>query len=227
MQPVTSRYSRAQFVEPLAHEYLYAGLTVDPPAHAPFVRRSARRDQVLDRCRRLTTELAKVDGVVDATVFEAVLIPPLPGMPRFDVTLLAQTTTPEARAHVRSSSAWQDLDPSLVMTARNTRRIGDTERTRSATFLFNHFTADDATGAVEAWEDLTGWYTAKTGVDNSTLLQPTGDAPYAFVNYVRLPHGAPRFMLDQLTRPSFHSYVRRILKDNGMAAFPLLCRPLR
>jgi hypothetical protein len=48
-------------------------------------------------------------------------------------------------------------------------------------------------------------------------------APYAFVNYVRLPRGPVRFMLDQLIRPSFHTFVRTKLRANGMVALPLLC----
>jgi hypothetical protein len=162
--------------------------------------------------------------VADATVFEAVLIPPLEGIPQLDVLLLLRATTPEVLAQVRSRSGWQQAGADSVITARNTRRIGDTQRTRSATFLFNHFTAEDA-AAVRVWEELAGWYTAKAGVDNSTLLQPTGESPYALVNYVRLPHGATRFLLAQLSRPSFHTYVRRRLRDHGMVALPVLCRP--
>jgi hypothetical protein len=62
-------------------------------------------------------------------------------------------------------------------------------------------------------------------VDNSTLLQPTSEGPYALVNYVRLPHGATRFLLTQLCRPSFHTYVRRRLRDDGMVALTILCKP--
>jgi hypothetical protein len=112
------------------------------------------------------------------------------------------------------------------MSARNTRRIGDTEKSRSGTFLFNHFTAEDSEGAVAVWENLAGWYTSKTGVDNSTLLRPIGEAPYAFVNYVRLPRGPVRFLLDQLTKPSFHTFVRATLRANDMVAMPLLCEPV-
>ena len=225
METAAVRYPRPSFEEPVPGEYLYAGWTVDPPAHAPVVRSSARRNRVLDQCRALVREAETVDGVADASLFEAVIIPPLDGVPRFDVTLLIRATTSEVLAQVRTSGVWQELNPDFVMAARNIRRIGDTERTRSATFLFNHFTADDAAAAVAAWEELAGWYTAKTGVDNSTLLQPTSEAPYAFVNYVRLPHSAARFMLAQLIRPSFHTYVRPTLRENGMAALPLLCKP--
>jgi hypothetical protein len=225
MQATTAPYPPPRFSEPMPGEYLYAGWSVDPPRHGPFVRRSARRERVLDQARALAREARTIDDVADATVFEAVLIPPLEDVPRFDVTLLLRAATPEALAQVRGSRPWQQASADFVMTARNTRRIGDTERSRSATFLFNHFTADDAAAAVTVWEELAGWYTAKAGVDNSTLLQPTGEAPYALVNYVRLPHGAARFLLDQLRRPSFHTYVRRRLRDHGMAALPVLSNP--
>jgi hypothetical protein len=204
MQTTTGRYPPPRFTEPLHGEYLYAGWTVDPPAHAPIVRPSARRDRVLDQCRALARDARTIDGVADATVLQAVLLPPLKDVPRFDITLLLRATTPEVLAQVRSLRPWQQASAEFVMTARNTRRIGDTQRTRSATFLFNHFTADDPVAAVRVWEELAGWYTAKVGLDNSTLLQPTSGGPYAFVNYVRLPHGATRFLLAQLSRPSFH-----------------------
>ncbi len=218
-------HPRPEFISPLPHEYLYIGLTVDPPAHVPVVRRSARRDRVLDRCRALVEEVERIEGVADARVFETVLVPPVPGVPRFDVTLLVRATTPDVLTQVRRADLWSQLEPDLVITARNTRRIGDTERTRSATFLFNHFTAADTTTAVTTWETLAGWYTAKIGVDNSTLLQPTGASPYALINYVRLPGSSAHFMLNQLSRPSFHRHVRRTLANSGMIALPLLCRP--
>jgi hypothetical protein len=225
MQATTTRYPPPSFSEPLPGEYLYAGWSVDPPAHTPMVRRSPRRNRVLDQCRALASHAKTIDGVADATVFEAVLIPPLKGTPRFDITMLLRATTPEVLAQVRSSRPWQQANADFVMTARNTRRFGHTQRTRPASFLFNHFTADDAAAAVRVWEELAGWYTAKVGVDNSTLLQPTGEAPYALVNYVRLPLGPTRFLFAQLSRPSFHTDVRRRLRDNGMVALPILCKP--
>jgi hypothetical protein len=219
-------YPRAAFAEPLPYGYVYAGMKIDPPGRAPFVRRSARRDEALGECKAVAGRLEALGEVVRATVYRAVLIPPIEGTPRFDVVVLVETASPEAIAGVRTSEAFGRLGADFVMGARNARRIGDTEKTVSGTFLFNHFTAEDPEHAVEAWEDLTGWYTAKTGVDNSTLLRPIGEAPYAFVNYVRLPRGPVRFMLDQLARPSFHTFVRARLRANGMVAMPLLCEPV-
>ena len=217
------KHPRAAFAEPLPYGYVYVGITVDPPGRAPFVRRSAERDEAVEKLKIVAGQLEALEEVVRATVYRAVLIPPIEGAPRFDVTVLVETTSPEEIDGVQTSEPYRQLDADFVMGARNTRRIGDTEENLSGTFLFNHFTAEDPERALRAWENLTGWYTTKTGVDNSTLLQPIGEAPYAFVNYVRLPRGPVRFMLDQLIRPSFHTFVRAKLRANGMVALPLLC----
>ena len=220
-------HPRAAFAEPLPYGYVYVGVTVHPPGRAPFVRRSAKREEALEKLKSVAGQLEALEEVVRATVYRAVLIPPIEGAPRFDVTVLLETTSPEEISGVRSSEAFERLGADFVMGARNSRRIGDTEENLSGTFLFNHFTAEDPERALEAWESLTGWYTTKTGVDNSTLLQPIGEAPYAFVNYVRLPRGPVRFMLDQLSRPSFYTFVRTKLRANGMVALPLLCQAVR
>lgn len=219
------RFPRATFVDPLPHGYICAGRTVDPPRHAPFVGRSTAREAALGSWQQISRQLADLPDVVSATTYRARLIPPLDGVPRHDVLLLIETTSVEAIASVQNSPPYQQLTPDVAMPARNVRRIGQTDRTTSGTFLFNHFTAADPARAVAAWEDLTGWYTSKTGVDNSTVLQPVGESAYAFVNYVRLPRGPARFLLDQFTKPSFHTFVRAKLRANDMAALPVLCEP--
>jgi hypothetical protein len=133
--------------------YLYACASVDPPGRAPFVRRSARRERVLAQWRALAQNLTELDEVACATVFEAVLIPPIEGGPRHDVLMLVQTTSPAELAAVPV----EKLRADLVMPARNTRRIGDTDATAQGTFLFNHFTAPDPEAGVAAWEGLAAW----------------------------------------------------------------------
>ena len=182
-------YPKATFAEALPYGYIYVGMMIDPPSHAPFVRRSAKRDDALRECKTVAGQLEALGEVVRATVYRAVLIPPIEGMPRFDVVLLVQATSPEAISEVQSSEPYKRLDADFAMSALNAKRIGDTDKSQSGTFLFNHFTAENPEDAVEVWENLTGWYTTKTGVDNSTLLRPIGEAPYAFINYVRLPPG--------------------------------------
>ncbi|WP_243710151.1 hypothetical protein [Micromonospora sp. KC213] len=93
-----------------------------------------------------------------------------------------------------------------------------------ATFLLNHFTAGPDTDAESVWRSVTGWYTTKTGVDNSTALRPTRPSSFALVNYARLPTGAIRFLFGQLARPSFHRFVRATLDEHGMRALPAFHR---
>ena len=92
--------------------------------------------------------------------------------------------------------------------------------------LFNHLTASDPDQATTAWESLNGWYLTKTGVDNSTLLRPHNSTPYAVINYVRLPGSTPPFLLNQLIRPSFTTFVRATLRNHGIAALPVFVTPI-
>jgi hypothetical protein len=221
---------RPAFCEPLPGTWLYLGLTVDPRTLGPKVRRSAERTRVIARCHDLLDGLGVGDrGVLaTATVLETVLIPPLHGVPRFDVVVLARVDGTDGAgplAAVRAAFEADSMPVVQAITAHNVRRFGDTEATQDATFLLNHFTAPDADDAQAAWEDISGWYAGVLGVDNSTLLRPAPPAPYALVNYVRLAGAPAPFLLRQLITPSYYRQVRARLRAHRMAFLPLLLRP--
>ena len=218
-------YPRATFTKPMPYGYVYLGMRIDPPRHTPFVRNSTKRRHVLQECKRLARQLDALGEVVAATVYEAVVIPPVKGSPQFDVIVLIQTTSPESIATVQTTEAYQRLDADFVMTARNLRRIGNIDHPRSGTFLFNHFTAADPERALRTWEDITGWFTHKAGVADSALLQPTGKSPYVFVNHVRLPCGPIRFLL-RFAKPSFRTFVATRLHANQIQNAPVICKPV-
>jgi hypothetical protein len=225
--PVT----RPAFGEPVPGTWLYLGLAVDPRTLGPKVRRSAERARVIARCHALLDGLGVGDrgGLAAATVLETVLIPPLRGVPRFDVVVLVRVDVVENAAGrlaaVRAAFEADGMPVVQAMTAYNVRRFGDTERTWDATFLLNHFTAPDPDDAQATWEDISGWYAGVLGVDNSTLLRPEPEAPYALINYVRLAGAPVPFLLRQLSTPSYYRQVRARLRAHGMAFLPLLLRP--
>jgi hypothetical protein len=97
------KHPRAKFAEPLPYGYVYVGITVDPPGRTPFVRRSPKREEALEKLKTVAGQLEALDKVVRAAVYRAVLIPPIEGAPRFDVTVLLETTSPEEIDGVRSS----------------------------------------------------------------------------------------------------------------------------
>jgi hypothetical protein len=219
------RYPRARFTEPMPYGYVYIGMRIDPPRRSPFVRNSDRRRDVLRKCRNVAGELEALTDVVAVTIYQAVVIPPIKGSPRFDAIALIQTTSPASIPAIQASEAYQRLDADFVMTAQNLRRIGDIDRPRTGTFLFNHFTAADPERALRTWEDITGWFTRKAGVADSALLQPVGKSPYVFVNHVRLPCGPIRFLL-RFAKPSFRTFVATTLRTNQIGNAPVICRPV-
>ncbi|MGH7919336.1 MAG: hypothetical protein ACREQM_05240 [Candidatus Dormibacteraceae bacterium] len=226
---------------PLPYGYLYLGATVAPPPQPgpPLPRRSARRTALLGRLKSLATELERLEPVRQVTVFRAVMVPPVqddtdrPVHPaRFDVALLIETVTPETTKDVQASESYRRLVYAVdeaassrhVMAARCGRLIGDVDRTRPGLFLFNHFTTERPQVALELWEHLAGWYLAETGLDNSTLLEPIGDADYVFVNHARWDVSLPRLAMEQFVKPSFRSYVLANLRANRTVAMPVLYR---
>jgi len=73
------------------------------------------------------------------------------------------------------------------------------------------------------WEYTAGWFTAKTGLDNSTLLIPLEgeNSQYGVINYSRWDHLSD-IIPDLLFRPSFRKYVLDNFEMNGIAAMPIL-----
>jgi hypothetical protein len=236
------KWPPATLREPLPYGYIHIAAAVQPPAQPgpPFPGRSSRRAALLDRMKALAGELERLGPVARATVYRAVLVPPVqledgepPSHPaRFDVAALIETGSPADIDEVRSAEPYRGLLEAVngaardvhVMAARCGRLVGDVDKSRPGLFLFNHFTAEDPEVALQLWDRLAGWYAVETGLDNSTLLQPIGEADYAFVNHARWDHGLLRLMFEQFGKPSFWTYVRANLRANRTVAMPVLYR---
>jgi hypothetical protein len=226
---VPSRYAEPAFVEPLPSGFLYAAWSVDPVTVGPFVKRSTPRRRKIDEVSGVAaalTNLAEVEGI---RVFEASFMPPLPKMPRYDVVMLLRADSRDSAARLANDAQLRRTSPATVFLAENAARFGATENGQAgdggATFLLNHFIGpSDRPAAVAVWRQLSAWYVANTGVDNSTLLRTEEPAPFVLVNYVRLRRNVVRFLLAQLLRPSFFSYVRALLNRHQLTSLPLFVR---
>lgn len=202
----------------------------------PLVRPSARRAALVARLKPLVADLARSETVRRATLYRAVLIPPLGRRTRhparFDVVVLVETTAPEVLDEVRGAPAFERMLAETsatardvhLMSARCARSLGEVDRGRQGLFLFNYFVADDPDATLRLWEHLAGWYVEETGLDNSTLLAPIGEADYVLVNHARWDKSPLRLAVEQFARPSFHSYVRANLRRNQVTAMPALYR---
>lgn len=222
------KYREPVFGEPLSSSFVYAAWSIDPVHVGPFVRSSAVRAQRLDTIRRVARGLAQRAGIEGVRVFEASFIPPLPGMPKYDTVMLVRARSSEGAADINDDPQLRGLEPATVFAATNAARFGDTETPAlGVNILLNQFVGPpDRSTAVDTWRQISGWYAAKTGVDNSTLLCTEENAPYVMVNYARLPGAVVPFMLQQLLRPSFYRYVRGLLKRHRLTSLPLFVRNL-
>jgi hypothetical protein len=234
------RYRPATLVEPPGFGYLLLSADVEPPTgRRPFPGTSATKTALLGRLKSAATDLAQLDAVERATVYRTVLAPPPSGYARtaehparFDVHVLVETTSPDQLTALEASEPYARLRKELdteasrvdTMQARCVKCIADVDKTRAGLFLFNYFVAEDADMALKLWDHLTGWFMTETGLDNSTVLQPTDRSQYAFVNHARWDHGVPRLWLRMFTKPSFWWFVQKNMNENRTASMPTLCR---
>lgn len=215
-----SQHPAPAFTAPEPHGFLYLGFQAEPRQRLPFYRQTSGRRSHAVRLVAAADAIGRRPDVVSVRVFRAVLIPPLPGAPRYDLVMLVRTTWVE---QLGATPAWDEiaaLDGEVILAGR----IGETEAGGRGAFLFNHFSAGSGADPVGVWRSLTGWYTRKTGVDNSTALRATEPSQFPFVNYARLPAGPVPFLVNQLARPSFHKVVRAALDANDLRALPAFHR---
>jgi hypothetical protein len=232
----------AEAIAPPTYGYLLLCASVSPPKGPPFVRRDDRRNRVLTLLQEHLRRVAELDQVVRATGYRAVLITPggapkfKPDLrpPRFDVVALVETDSPDSLRAVGASAAVDTVRRVLSDSASTTkeiearciRAIADVDKTPDGTYLFNFWAAADRDTAIDVFEHLAPWFQAKTGLRNSTVLQPMNDDEFAFVNHARWDKNIGSIAADQFFRPSFYSFVRRNLADNQVAVFPALYRRL-
>jgi hypothetical protein len=239
------RYAKVHLIEPASLGYLHLAADLEA-AHrpGPVLRRSRQKHQLLGVLKWQARQLAQLDTVERATVYDALAFTPPGGYVKnrpaplpfawFDVTVLVETTSPEGVSEVRATSPYRALVETVTeqarrvhqVAARNVRRVGDVDKSRPGLFLFNYFAGDDPALAVELWDYLAGWYEAETGLDNSTLLAPLeGEkSDYVMINHARWDHSLPLFMARQLPKKTFRSYMLANLTAHHLAAMPVLYR---
>lgn len=230
----------ASLIEPPNYCYLLLAATVAPPNGPPLLMPNPRRGRVLSGLAGLIRGAAALNGVLRATGYRAVLIPPahaprfrpdlLP--PKFDVTVLIETDSAASLPDVALApviTAMRDLlgeSASRVkeMQARCVRAIADFDKPSEGVYLFNYWAAAESATALEVWEHLATWFQAKTGLQNSTVLQSTGDDDFAFVNHARWDARVSTIAVRQFLRPTFYTFVRSNLAANELQVYPALYR---
>ena len=240
-------YAPVKLAEPATRGYIHVAAEVRP-RRLPFLQRlpaGREKSALIGRLTELARQLERLEAVEKVAIFEALAIAPARSaylkewgdsirVPRFDVVVLIETTSPALMREVQRTPPYEALLDALqsqakrlhVMAARNARRVGDVDKTRQGLFLFNYFVADDARVMLQLWDYLAGWYAVETGLDNSILLVPLeGErSDYLAINNARWEESLPRFLWRQFSKKSFRTYVLANLEANRVGAMPVLYR---
>lgn len=234
---------RARMLTPNKSGYILLAAEVDKIK--PFGRPTRAKRQLLARVKTRLRELAKRPGILEATLFRAVLIAPGEGIElikaraervhhaRYDVVVLIQTTYVETARRLQEDPEYTALSLdvhesasyTMELVACNAVRLGDVDHRSNHVFLFNYFYADDSADLIPVFEYTAGWFQAKTGLPNSILLKPLeGESTdNGIINHASWP-GFRTFLPSLLFRPTFRGFVLANFAANKIAAQPVLYR---
>ncbi len=240
-----ARYATVTLIPPTTLGYLHLAAEVHPPSRpGPVLFTPRGKSELIGGLKVLGRQLEQLAEVENVTVYDATVFAPPSGYvrqrkdtvrpARFDLVVLVETTSPATARQVQTTPAYQVLHDLLsgqarrthVIAARNIKRVGDVDKTRKGTFLFNYFVGDDPAVVVQLWDYLAGWYQAETGMNNSTLLAPLeGEASdYVVINHVRWDDSLLGFAARQFTKKSFRTYMVANLDAHNVGAMPILYR---
>ena len=234
------RFPKVTLVEPTKSGYLLLAAEVDHRPPFMFGLESSKKRKAKSVLKAAASEFRNAPGLIDATVFKALLLPPgrkpsrkagqniAPA--RFDLVFLLEFDTPTSAAALKASQAWQDLETkteklacrTLTVEAINARRIGPVDHSTDGIFLFNFFVADELERNLDIWEYTAGWFEDQTRLDNSTLLIPVpGQTDHTVINHCRWD-SLSDILPSLLFKRSFHTFVLANFAANATTAMPIL-----
>jgi hypothetical protein len=236
------KFPRVSLVDPSPSTFLHIAAEVD--RRPGFLPASSVKRRLLALCKDACRRLAREPGVVDASVFKALIAPPGLGeyarkradklhIARFDIAVLIECDSADALRGMEQHPAYQHMRRAIAdaasyvhaITAANTRRIGPVDHSRQGVFLFNHFVADSLAQNLAVWDYTAGWFQVETGLDNSTVLLPLekSQSQYSIINHCRWDR-LTDVLPSLIFKKSFHSYVLENFAANNVAAMPILYR---
>ena len=233
-------YPPVKLIEPTTLGYIHLAAVVQP-RQVSFLPPGREKAQLIARLKQLARQLEQLEVVEQVTVFHAIAMAPASSyarehsdslhLPRYDVVVLVETTSPETAHQVQQMAEYAALVDTLrsaasdlhIVIARNVKRVGDVDKRRKGVFLFNYFVGEDPQVTLAVWDYMAGWYAVETGMDNSVLLLPLEgeQSDYTIINYARW-NGLLSFMVRQLAKKSFRSYMQANLDVNHVGAMPIL-----
>jgi hypothetical protein len=168
------RFPKVRLIEPTHSGYVLISAEVD--RRLGFLPNSRKKRRLIAECKQLCRQLTQDPSVLEAVVFDGIFITPgedkeflekrRPGgrFPDFDLSVLIETSNPEAAATVKESALYvrmerairQAANDTFSITATNPKRMGPVDHSRSGSFLINYFVAEDTEQMLAVWEYTAG-----------------------------------------------------------------------
>ncbi|WP_051332742.1 hypothetical protein [Cucumibacter marinus] len=237
------RFPKVTLMEPVASGYVLLAAEIDHRPPVGYFIESARKKRAIEIAKAFASEIVSLPDVREAVAFKTLIAPPGRGellkrrpnvdVAKYDLVLLIECETPEAAQALKAGERFGELlkqiealsEKTLVLAARNARRIGPVDHSRDGVFLFNYFYADSLQQNLGIWEYTAGWFEDQTGLDNSTLMlpEPGSETDFTIINHCRW-NGLLDIMPSLIFKPSFRSFVLDNFEANDTAASPILYR---
>ncbi len=234
-------FDKVSLVEPSGHHYLLLAAEIDTSPLPFFLFTSSKKKELLKYSKTICQELELIDGVEDAVVFKAGLIPPGKGklleerpevhIAKYDVVVLIEVESESIAENIKSNKLYKDLEKkiseaannTLYLSASNVKKIEAVDHGKQGVFLFNFFYADNVQQNIGIWEYTAGWFQRETGLDNSTVLLPENPekSDYKIINHCRWDSYS-NILPSLIFKKSFRSYVLDNFYANNVATIPIL-----
>lgn len=234
-------FKKVSLIPPSKHHYFLLAAEVDSNFFLFFLWTSSKKKKLLKYCKSQFSKMKLLDGVEDAIVFRARLIPPGKGkllrerphvpVAKFDIVLLIEINDRAAVSEIEFNKYIEEIKEQLekvagktfFLKATNERRINSVDHNRQGVFLFNFFYADNLEQNIEVWEYTAGWFQQETRLDNSTLFLSDNEdeSPYTVINHCRWD-SMSEIIPSLLFKKSFKSFVLDNFYANNVAAIPIL-----
>ena len=237
------RYQKVVLIPPVTSCYLHVAAEIDQ-FFLPFQwLKSSKKRHFISLAKEWCQALTMDGGVINASVFSAVIIPPGKGkflkerdhvhQARFDVCILIEVINQEVLAAIRGSEYFYRIEQWLrkysrffyTLEAKNVMQIQPVDHSRQGIFLFNYFYGDNLQKTLGIWEYTAGYFQQETGLNNSSVLLPVvpADSIYTIINHCRWDRLAD-ILPTLIFKQSFRDYVLAHFYANQVAPMPILYR---
>lgn len=237
-------YQKVTLKETSTSSYIHIAAEIDRKSLPFYLTTSSKKKQLIAQCKAWCSQLEKLNGVIEISLFKASLIPPGTGKyvkensdrihrARFDFVILIETAPDEVSSTLKQHEIYQKMITEInrvahrtsVLSASNIRRIDQVNHQKQGVFLFNYFSANATQQNLAVWEYTAGWFEKETALDNSTLLLPSEreTTPFSIINHCRWDKYMD-ILPSLIFKRSFHKYVLDNFYANNVGAQPILYR---